>query len=165
MAHTATTYWTTVGSPIGTITITGDEDGVRSVWLDDQAAPPAPEPGVIRDDERLSAVTTQLREYFAGERRTFDLTLNPAGTLFQVTVWRALQHIPYGETVSYGELAQAIGKPGAARAVGLANGRNPIAIIVPCHRVIGRNGTLTGYGGGVDRKAWLLDHEAGRWRL
>jgi len=101
----------------------------------------------------------QLREYFAGDRHEFDLKLAPRGTDFQLRVWRALWDIPAGTTTSYGAIAEAIGKPTASRAVGAANGRNPISIVVPCHRVIGSNGTLTGYGGGLDRKAWLLNHE------
>jgi methylated-DNA-[protein]-cysteine S-methyltransferase len=101
----------------------------------------------------------QLEEYFAGSRREFDLTLHLEGTPFQRRVWAALREIPYGATLSYGELARRIDKPKASRAVGLANGRNPISILVPCHRVIGTNGSLTGYGGGLDRKRWLLAHE------
>ena len=104
----------------------------------------------------------QLEAYFAGSRQTFDVPLALAGTDFQRRVWEGLLEIPYGHTMSYGELARRVGRPGASRAVGLANGRNPVAIIVPCHRVIGANGTLTGYGGGLDRKVWLLDHERSR---
>ncbi len=104
----------------------------------------------------------QLEEYFRGERTAFQLPLTPAGTEFQQQVWRALLDIPFGETWSYQRLAEAIGKPAAVRAVGAANGRNPLAIVIPCHRVIGADGTLTGYGGGMENKAWLLEHEAGR---
>jgi methylated-DNA-[protein]-cysteine S-methyltransferase len=100
-----------------------------------------------------------LDEYFEGTRRDFDLTLELRGTDFQVAVWSALRAIPYGQTTSYSAIANAIGKPASVRAVGAANGRNPISIVVPCHRVIGADGSLTGYGWGVDRKAWLLDHE------
>jgi methylated-DNA-[protein]-cysteine S-methyltransferase len=107
----------------------------------------------------LARAATQLREYFAGERRLFDLPLAPDGTGFQRLVWAALEQIPYGVTRSYGELARAIGRPAASRAVGTANSRNPISIIVPCHRVIGANGALTGYAGGMRAKQWLLDHE------
>ena len=106
----------------------------------------------------------QLAEYFAGTRMDFELTLNPAGTPFQLTVWSALREIPYGATASYGKIAAAIGRPDAARAVGWANGQNPIPIIVPCHRVIGADGSLTGYGGGLPAKRWLLAHEAGARR-
>lgn len=101
-----------------------------------------------------------MRAYFAGELQAFDLPLNMIGTDFQRVVWRELARIPYGEIISYAELARRVDRPGAARAVGAANGRNPISIVVPCHRVIGANGTLTGYGGGLDRKEWLLRHEA-----
>ena len=108
----------------------------------------------------LTSVKEQLDEYFAGSRRRFNLPLHSEGTLFMEKVWSKLRTIPFGETWSYGELAKQIGNPKASRAVGLANGRNPIAIIVPCHRVIGANGTLTGFGGGIERKKWLLEFEA-----
>jgi methylated-DNA-[protein]-cysteine S-methyltransferase len=111
----------------------------------------------------LVRTQAQLAEYFAGERRAFDLPLAPQGSGFQVEVWRALLRIPYGETCSYGDIARVVGRPAASRAVGAANGRNPIPIIVPCHRVIGSNGSLTGYGGGLPVKRWLLDHERG-WK-
>ena len=117
--------------------------------------------GSIEDDAVLRGVRDQLGEYFAGRRRLFDIPLALEGTPFQQRVWNALCEIPYGETISYGELARRIGHPSAVRAVGLANGSNPIAIIVPCHRVIGANGTLTGYGGGLPTKARLLDLERG----
>ncbi|HYC58036.1 MAG TPA: methylated-DNA--[protein]-cysteine S-methyltransferase [Thermoanaerobaculia bacterium] len=107
-------------------------------------------------------VIAQLQEYFAGKRKTFELDLAPRGTPFQLAVWNELMKIGYGETITYAELAQRIGKPNAVRAVGAANGANPIPLIVPCHRVIGSNGTLTGYGGGIDRKQWLLAHEGRR---
>ena len=107
----------------------------------------------------LADAARQLADYFAGTRRAFDLPLAPRGTGFQQVVWRALLAIPYGETCSYGELARAIGRPAASRAVGAANGRNPIAIVIPCHRVIGADGSMTGYGGGLPTKKWLLAHE------
>ena len=107
----------------------------------------------------LDEAVRQLGEYFAGERRDFDLPLDPVGTPFQLTVWAALRDIPYAETINYGQLAGRVGNPHASRAVGLANGRNPISIVVPCHRVIGANGSLTGYGGGLDRKRTLLELE------
>jgi methylated-DNA-[protein]-cysteine S-methyltransferase len=107
-------------------------------------------------------VIAQLREYFAGKRKTFELELAPRGTEFQRAVWNELLRIGYGETITYAELARRIGKPSAVRAVGAANGANPIPVIVPCHRVIGSNGTLTGYGGGIERKQWLLAHEGRR---
>ena len=111
---------------------------------------------------RLDDLSTQLREYFAGERQTFTIDLAPKGTEFQRAVWNALLAIPYGATVSYSELAHRIGRPSAIRAVGAANGANPIPVIIPCHRVIGANGTLTGYGGGIERKQWLLALEGRR---
>ena len=109
--------------------------------------------------QHLDAAERQLAEYFAGERKVFDLVLEPVGTAFQLAVWQVLRTIDYGATISYGEQARALGKPTAVRAVGAANGRNPLAIVVPCHRVVGADGRLTGYAGGVDRKAWLLNHE------
>lgn len=112
-----------------------------------------------RDDTAFDDLRSQLDEYFAGERRGFDLSLDPTGTEFQKRVWAALADIPYGETTSYGRVAATIGSPTSSRAVGLANGQNPISIIVPCHRVVGANGALTGYGGGLDAKRWLLAHE------
>jgi methylated-DNA-[protein]-cysteine S-methyltransferase len=115
--------------------------------------------GSGRIEIRPDPVTAQLREYFSGSRREFDVKLSPRGTEFQRAVWNELLRVPYGTTISYGELARRIGRPDAVRAVGAANGANPIPIIVPCHRVIGANGTLTGYGGGLDRKRWLLDLE------
>ena len=115
----------------------------------------------VRDDARFADARAQFTEYFAGQRTEFDLPLDCAtGTEFQRLVWRALCDIPYGETISYGELARRIGQPAAVRAVGLANGRNPLSIVVPCHRVVGTGGKLTGYGGGLDRKRHLLDLEA-----
>jgi methylated-DNA-[protein]-cysteine S-methyltransferase len=108
----------------------------------------------------LPEAVRQLEEYFAGARRAFDVPLRPQGTAFQRRVWDALSEIPYGSTSSYGELARRIDNPGAARAVGLANNRNPISVVIPCHRVIGADGSLTGYGGGLERKRWLLAHEA-----
>jgi methylated-DNA-[protein]-cysteine S-methyltransferase len=122
---------------------------------------PARDSNWVRDERALEPLRGQLEEYFAGERQEFDLDLAPGGTPFQMQVWRALREIPYGETASYGEIAAAVGQPGAARAVGGANNRNPIAIVIPCHRVIGSNGTLTGYGGGLPRKQQLLALEAG----
>lgn len=116
--------------------------------------------GAVRDDAKFKTVREQLTAYFAGRLTKFDLQMAPEGTEFQKQAWRALCKIPYGETISYGEQARRIGQPNAFRAVGTANGQNPISIIVPCHRVIGANGSLTGYGGGLPRKRWLLAHEA-----
>jgi methylated-DNA-[protein]-cysteine S-methyltransferase len=128
--------------------------------MDGQRHAPAPAPDQRRDDRWFADIVEQLKDYFAGGLTRFDVPLELAGTDFQRRVWSELQRIPYGETISYGELARRLGQPAAVRAVGLANGRNPIAIVVPCHRVIGADGSLTGYGGGLERKAWLLDHEA-----
>jgi methylated-DNA-[protein]-cysteine S-methyltransferase len=150
----------TIDSPIGPLTMTAVDGALTRVHMHEQRHAPAPSPGAQHDDDSFAAVATQFAEYFAGERTRFDLPLAPAGTPFQRRVWDALCEIPYGETISYGELARRVGSPGAFRAVGLANGRNPLAIIVPCHRVIGADGRLTGYGGGLDRKRWLLEHEA-----
>jgi methylated-DNA-[protein]-cysteine S-methyltransferase len=144
-------------SPVGPLRLEARDGALVTLHLN---AHPGPE---RLDDPVLAEATTQLREYFAGTRTHFELPLEMHGNAFEQRVWAALRTIPYGETASYGEIAAQIGAPGAARAVGVANARNPIAIIVPCHRVIGSSGALTGYGGGLERKQWLLDHER-RWR-
>ena len=155
--------YSTLTTPIGELMLTADDDGaLTGVNLPNRHPDPA---GWERDDEILADARRQLTEYFAGERTTFDLPLRPAGAPFQVRVWEALLRIPYGETASYGELARELGHPTAARAVGAANRRNPIAIVVPCHRVIGSNGSLTGYAGGLECKRALLDLEVGRAAL
>ena len=142
-------------SPIGPLTLVVDGDGrLTKVFLN-----PADDEGSPAGAERAAA---QLSEYFAGSRRSFDVPLNLQGTEFQLAVWNELLRIPYGDTITYAELARRIGRPAAIRAVGAANGANPIPVIVPCHRVIGSNGTLTGYGGGIERKQWLLAHEGRR---
>jgi O-6-methylguanine DNA methyltransferase len=150
-----------IESPLGPLLLAAEDGGLTLLWMS-----PLPEretgAGDARDRAVLAAAGEQLDSYFAGDLTAFDLPLAPGGTPFQQGVWSALVEIPFGETVSYGSLATRLGRPGAARAVGLANGSNPISIIIPCHRVIGSDGRLTGYGGGIDRKAWLLDHEAGR---
>lgn len=148
-------YWTVLDTPIDSLLLVGDETGLRQLHFE----PHRPPDGVPRDDAALAPVAAQLTEYFAGERQEFDLPLAPTGSPFQTKVWMALRDIPYGRTTSYGELAGELGQPTASRAVGLANGRNPLAVIVPCHRVIGANGSLTGFGGGLERKRWLLEHE------
>ncbi len=145
----------TMPSPLGLLRLYADADELVGLYLPDQPAPAAPE----RASAVLDATAAQLGEYFAGARRTFDLPIAPRGTGFQQIVWRKLVTIPYGETRSYGALAHAIGRPAASRAVGAANGKNPISIIVPCHRVVGASGGLTGYAGGLAAKRWLLDHE------
>ena len=158
---TETTYWTMIDSPLGPLLLTADEMGISGVLMDaDVDGQIAPGAGWVEDPSRFAEARRQLAEYFAGQRTEFDLPLNAKGTAFQRDVWTALQTIPYGEVRSYGQIAAQIGRPGASRAVGLANGRNPIAVIVPCHRVIGSSGALTGYGGGLERKRLLLDLEA-----
>lgn len=145
-------------SPIGRLLLAGDDAGLKHVLFPE--AEPLPEWRL--DGEPLRETVRQLSAYFAGELRVFDLPLAPIGTPFQRRVWQALREIEYGDTISYGELARRIGNPSASRAVGLANGSNPISIVVPCHRVIGANGKLTGYGGGIERKQWLLSLERER---
>jgi methylated-DNA-[protein]-cysteine S-methyltransferase len=150
---------TVVDSPVGPLTLVAEDGKLAGLYMDKQRHLPAPETFGVPDPDGFTEVVQQLKEYFAGERTDFDLPIAFAGTDFQRTVWTALRDIPYGETISYGELAERIGKPSASRAVGLANGKNPIGIIVPCHRVVGSKGDLTGYGGGIERKRFLLDFE------
>lgn len=155
-------HYTTIDSPVGELLASADVAGrITGLHFLDGHRLPARDLSWVRDDQALAPLRRQLGEYFAGERREFELDLAPSGTQFQLSVWRELRAIPYGETASYGEIAAAVGQPGAARAVGGANNRNPIAIVVPCHRVIGANGTLTGYGGGLPRKQRLLALETG----
>jgi len=156
-AHPTTT---TVESPVGPLTLTKRDGLLSSLYMQHQRHAPTRSPECRRDDKGFDEVTEQLDAYFAGALTEFDLPMTMAGTDFQRRVWAALREIPYGETISYGELARWVERPKASRAVGLANGRNPIGIIVPCHRVIGADGSLTGYGGGLERKVWLLEHEA-----
>jgi methylated-DNA-[protein]-cysteine S-methyltransferase len=156
---------TIVGSPVGPIILVADGDALACLYLDVQRYPDDVGDTDAGDSVVLKEAERQLAEYFAGERTEFDLPLAAAGTPFQRRVWSALCDIPYGETISYGELARRIGQPTASRAVGLANGRNPISIVVPCHRVIGSSGKLIGYGGGLDRKQTLLELERARDRL
>lgn len=161
-------WYATLESPVGAVYVGGSEAGIHRIEFarnDDEAAaflarlerdsgsPPE------HDPEAARPAVEELRAYFAGERSDFDLPLAPKGTPFQQDVWRALLEIPFGATASYGAIARRIGRPSGPRAVGAATGRNPISIIVPCHRVVGASGSLTGYGGGLDRKAWLLAHE------
>jgi methylated-DNA-[protein]-cysteine S-methyltransferase len=173
--HLVTTmHRTTHDTPVGRLTLVADETGLRAVlWPDDRAdrvplerrstsisTSTGPAPGVPHDpDEVLVRTVTQLDEYLAGERTEFDLPLAPAGTPFQRSVWEVLRSIPFGHTMTYGEQALALGDARKARAVGAANGRNPLSIVVPCHRVTGAGGRLTGFAGGLDAKSWLLDHE------
>jgi methylated-DNA-[protein]-cysteine S-methyltransferase len=155
-------WHTTVTSPIGDLLLLSDGVALRSLWMQGGPRPLPPDPAWKQDDGPFDQVIAQLDEYFDGQRRAFDLPLVLDGTPFQQRVWAALQAIPYGTTISYGELAAGIGRPGASRAVGLANGRNPVSVIVPCHRVIGADGSLTGYGGGLERKRLLLGLEGAR---
>jgi methylated-DNA-[protein]-cysteine S-methyltransferase len=149
--------YTTIASPIGELLLAGGAQGLSRLSL----SPFRIQPSWTHDPARFADVRDQLDQYFAGERYEFDVQLDLLGNSFELSVWKALLAIPYGETASYGQVARRIGAPSAARAVGLANGRNPVALIVPCHRVIGANGKLTGYGGGLDRKRFLLELEAG----
>jgi len=147
-------------SPIGRLLLTSDGAALTGLYMEPSRKAQCTD-GWAEDVSvaPLSATVRQLSEYFEGTRREFDLPLRLQGTMFQTRVWRELTEIPYGQTWSYGQLAKRIDKPSASRAVGLANGRNPISILVPCHRVIGADGSLTGYGGGIERKRWLLAHE------
>jgi methylated-DNA-[protein]-cysteine S-methyltransferase len=162
------TWCTTVDSPVGPLVLAAREERLCGLRLPSVAGDGATSAAPLEDwrpaptrSGVLAEAADQLAAYFAGELRHFDLPLQLDGTEFQRRVWTALQEIPYGTTAGYGELAQRLGSPGASRAVGLANGRNPVAIVVPCHRVIGADGTLTGFGGGLPCKRWLLDHEMG----
>ena len=157
----STLTYTTTDSPIGELLLVGDGESLHRLSMQDGRRPMRIDHDWERRDDAFGEVRRQLEEYFAGNRRTFDVPVSLHGNEFELCVWRALREIGYGETASYGEIATRIGAPSAARAVGLANGRNPIAVIVPCHRVIGADGSLTGYGGGLERKRLLLDLEAG----
>jgi methylated-DNA-[protein]-cysteine S-methyltransferase len=150
-----------IESPVGPLLLVARDGALAELLMTPFAVPHRDEP-TDADAAVLDQAERQLADYFAGRLTEFDVPLELDGTPFQKLVWAELQRIPCGERISYGELARRVGRPGSARAVGLANGRNPVSIIVPCHRVVGSDGTLTGYGGGLDRKAWLLDHEARR---
>ncbi|WP_055717661.1 methylated-DNA--[protein]-cysteine S-methyltransferase [Streptomyces torulosus] len=152
---------TVTDSPYGPLTLVADDGVLSGLYMTGQRHRPPQETFGPRDDTLLADAKEQLAAYFAGELRQFTLTLRLHGTPFQRGVWEQLARIPFGETRSYGELADAMGSPKASRAVGLANGKNPVGIIVPCHRVVGSDGSLTGYGGGLDRKRRLLDFEQG----
>jgi methylated-DNA-[protein]-cysteine S-methyltransferase len=149
-------YYCYLDTPIGELLLAGDEDGLCLVGFPEGPMRHEPEPDWIFAEKPLAEARAQLSDYFAGERKTFDLKLNPGGTEFQLEVLEELQRIPYGTTTSYGEIAKRIGRPKAVRAVGAANGRNPIPIIIPCHRVIGSTGSMTGFGGGIPTKEALL---------
>ncbi len=167
MSHSKTTEYAYFDSPWGRLMLVGENGKLRRIDLPrnvhrGRGEPTEPEEGWRHDPVALHEPLEQLAQYFQGERQQFDLELDPEGTDFQLRVWQALCEIPFGGTLSYGEIAEKLGKPAAARAVGAANGRNPIAIVVPCHRVIGSDGTLTGYAGGLEIKQWLLQHEGVR---
>lgn len=148
-----TNYQDHFDTPLGKMEVLADEKSVLSILFVDKAAPRKP-------NKVTKMAKQQLREYYAGTRQKFDLPLNATGTAFQKSVWRTLTKVPYAKTCAYADIARRIKNPKAVRAVGSANGKNPMTIVVPCHRIIGSNGTLTGYASGVDRKAWLLEHEA-----
>jgi O-6-methylguanine DNA methyltransferase len=155
-------YYRIVDSPVGRVRLEGRRGALTGLYLADHHRCPPTAPDWQEDRGALPEAAAQLEEYFAGTRKEFDVRLELIGTPFQVAVWTALCDVPYGATASYGDIARAIGRPDSVRAVGAANGRNPISIIVPCHRVIGADGSLTGYGWGVERKSWLLEHERDR---
>ena len=161
MEDTTQVHYTRTESPLGELLLVGDERGLHALRLQEGRRPGRIRPEWVESERPFGEVLAQLAEYFEGRRREFDLPLAPSGTPFQLRVWSALRKIPYGRTASYGEIARKVGVPSAPRAVGVANGLNPIGIIVPCHRVIGADGSLTGYGGGLERKRLLLDLEAG----
>jgi methylated-DNA-[protein]-cysteine S-methyltransferase len=152
--------YTTIESPIGELLLLGDGRALRGLYMQQGRKPGSAPCCWEQDPDAFTEVSDQLGEYFAGERTGFELALEPVGSPFQLQVWGALLEIEYGETLTYGELARRIGRPNAPRAVGAANGANPLSVVVPCHRLIGSDGTLTGYGGGIERKRLLLDLEA-----
>jgi methylated-DNA-[protein]-cysteine S-methyltransferase len=152
----------TCEAPFGVVTVVGSDLGIRFVMFSNDAHPKPLEMlhiSEIEIHESVNDAITQLEEYFAGSRHDFELPLDLQGTEFQIAAWNALAEIPYGRTASYGQQAASIGRPKAVRAIGGANGRNPVAIVLPCHRIVGADGSLTGFGGGIEVKKWLLDHE------
>jgi methylated-DNA-[protein]-cysteine S-methyltransferase len=159
-----TYYFKTMKSPVGELKLVTSEKGLAAVLWENDSLARVPLKDLHEDagNAILREVEKQLTEYFAGRRRVFDVAMDPVGTDFQRSVWDELLKIPFGETRSYGQLAKLLGKPDASRAVGAANGKNPLSIIAPCHRVIGTNGKLTGFAGGLDCKEWLLRHEGAR---
>jgi methylated-DNA-[protein]-cysteine S-methyltransferase len=156
------THYALIDSPCGKLMLVAEGDALVEIRFEKGRDSIVPEPGWTEGGRFLKRVARQLGEYFEGSRRTFDLPLDPRGTAFQREVWEQLRAIPYGETISYGELARRIGRPSASRAVGAANGKNPISIVIPCHRVIGADGSLTGFGGGLSNKRTLLALEGAR---
>jgi methylated-DNA-[protein]-cysteine S-methyltransferase len=163
-AHSPIVYGFT-STPIGKVLLVGSGPALIGLHMADHARTPALRESWLPDSGQLDHVRRQLAEYFTGARTGFDIITNPAGGPFQRAVWSILQAIPYGTTITYGEIASRLGRANAARAVGAANGQNPVSIVIPCHRVIGSNGGLTGYGWGLERKAWLLRHERERLAL
>ena len=155
-------YYDHLESPVGRLLLVCDEDGLRHIAFETGRYPTPIHPQWQSERKAFREVRAQLAAYFAGELQVFDVTLAPRGTSFQQQVWRELRDIPYGATTSYGDIARRLGDPAASRAVGAANGRNPLPIIVPCHRVIGADGSLTGFGGGLAVKRYLLDLEQRR---
>jgi methylated-DNA-[protein]-cysteine S-methyltransferase len=159
-------FWDEIDTPIGGLLLVSDGVQLSEVHFQSGAGVRALSPALGRNAKALEHAKAQLAQYFRGARREFDMPIAPMGTAFQRDVWRALRDIPFGETRSYSELARSLGKPNAVRAVAQANGSNPLPIIIPCHRVIGADGSLTGFGGGLEIKHWLLEHEsAGRGQL
>ncbi|HEY5894820.1 MAG TPA: methylated-DNA--[protein]-cysteine S-methyltransferase [Chthoniobacterales bacterium] len=158
---TSPLFFTEVSGPVGKLTLLASERGITGVRMEKHPSNSQLSSYGLRDDNNrfLAAASVQLAEYFVGNRQNFDLDLDLEGTPFQLRAWQVLREIPYGETISYGEQARRIGVPGASRAAGLANNRNPLPIIIPCHRVVGVKGALVGFGGGLDRKRFLLDLE------
>lgn len=161
----APVYWTTIESPVGPLLLAGDRRVLRVLWFGTGRKYQGARPDWIEAAGEFRDIAAQLREYFAGQRTRFEVEVEPQGTEFQRRVWRALLDIPYGQTTSYGAIAERLGDVKATRAVGLANGANPIAIVIPCHRVIGASGALTGFGGGLPTKRALLDLEQGQRTL
>lgn len=158
-------YYSRYSSPIGTLLLVGDDECLLNIDFPNALRPITLQPDWEHNDDPFNAIKAELDAYFNGTLTTFTIPVRPAGTEFQKSVWTALLNIDFGETRSYREIALAIEKPKAVRAVGAANGANPIPIVIPCHRVIGSNGALTGFGGGLASKQWLLSHEAGNLPL
>jgi methylated-DNA-[protein]-cysteine S-methyltransferase len=156
----AAPLYTTIDSPLGELLLLGDGNALGGLHMQEGRKPATVGPGWRRQPGAFAEAGAQLREYFAGERTAFELPLEPLGSPFQLRVWVALREIGYGETLAYGELARRLGQPAAARAVGAANGANPLSVVIPCHRLVGAGGALTGYGGGIERKRLLLELEA-----
>lgn len=155
-----TTTFDTMPSPVGSLLFVSHGEGLAGIYMEDHKRGPLDRAGWVHDAGAFEDAKSQMAAYFCGELTSFDLQLTPVGTAFQQKVWAALRTVPFGETVSYAELARMAGIPGSARAAGGANARNPLSIVVPCHRVVGSNGALTGYAGGLNRKQALLAHEA-----